>query len=113
VLCPQDGPWSGTVLRSNLTGGLPTTGDTATTPEREPAWAIQLGDGGRCLFLAGTSSIVADLRLNYECTNGLSLYGNANHSAEPWTIFGRHGTTGQLLPEPIAAIWYDASLAGR
>jgi hypothetical protein len=56
--------------------------------------------------LAGTSSIVAGLRQNDECTDGLSLHGNETRSCEPWTIFGRGGSTGQLAPETIAAIWF-------
>ncbi len=113
VVCPQNGPWSGQVLRIMLAKGLPSSGanilrdNNATKPPlTDPAWAIELSRGSRCLFLAGTSSIVADLRQNYECSGGLSLYGNETRSSEPWTIFGRHGSTGQLTPETIVAIWF-------
>jgi hypothetical protein len=106
VVCPLEGPWSGQALELKLAKGLPSTGNTARPPLTDPAWAIELVGGERCLFLAGTSSIVADLRQNYECPGNLGLYGNETRSTEPWTIFGRKGSTGQLTPEPIAAIWF-------
>ncbi len=113
VVCPQNGPWSGELLRITLAKGLPSNGanilrdnNAAKEPLADPAWAIELANGARCLFLAGTSSIVAGLRQNYECTAGWTLYGNETRSAQPWSIFGRHGSTGQLTPEAIAAIWF-------
>lgn len=106
VVCPMDGPWSGRVVRITLTRGLPTGNTGTTAPLTDPAWAIELSDGGHCVFLAGTSTIVADLRENYQCTNGVTLYGAESRSVEPWTIFGRAGAAGQLTPEQIAAIWF-------
>ncbi|MGA9315422.1 MAG: hypothetical protein WBV77_12430 [Solirubrobacteraceae bacterium] len=113
VVCPQNGPWSGQALRIKLAKGLPSDGanilrnDHADNdPQTDPAWAIELTSGARCLFLAGTSSIVAGLRQSYECTGGLSLFGNEARSSEPWTIFGRHGSMGQLTQETVASIWF-------
>lgn len=113
VACPEDGPWSGKVILIKLSRGLPSSGanilrdnSPSKSPLTDPAWAIELAGGERCVFLAGTSSIVAGLRENYDCTGGLSLYGNESRRSEPWTIFGRHGSTGQLTPESIAVIWF-------
>jgi hypothetical protein len=105
VICPQKGPW-GAAIRITLTKGLPAANNVSSEPTTPPAWALELTNGARCLFVAGATSIVADLRYNYQCTDGLILYGNENRSTEPWTIFGRRGSTGQLTPENIAAIWF-------
>jgi hypothetical protein len=108
VLCPDGGPWSGKVVRMNLSRGLPTVEATSLepSPTTEPAWAVELADGGHCELLLGTGNITANLRESYNCTDGVTLYGDANHTSEPWTIFGRHGSTGQLTPQPVAAMWY-------
>lgn len=113
VVCPEGGPWSGKAIRITLARGLPSSGanilrdnSPSKPPLTDPAWAIELARGERCIFLAGTSSIVAGLRENYSCTGGLSLYGNESRRSEPWTIFGRHGSTGQLTAESIAVIWF-------
>jgi len=105
VICPQSGPWR-VAIRLNLTKGLPAASNVSSEPLRAPAWALELTNGARCPFVAGATSIVADLRYNYQCTDGLILYGNENRSTEPWTIFGRHGSTGHLIPESIKAIWF-------
>jgi len=108
VLCPDGGPWSGKVVRMNLSRTLPALEATSPepSPTTEPAWAVELGDGGHCQLILGAGNVTADLRENYNCTNGVTLYGTASHSTQPWTIFGRHGTTGQLTPQPLAAMWY-------
>jgi hypothetical protein len=108
VLCPEGGPWSGKVIRINLPHGLSTRAviSNEPSPTTEPAWALELADGGRCRLLTGAGTPVADLRENYDCSNGFDLFGDANHSTQPWTIFGRHGASGQLTPQPIAAMWY-------
>jgi hypothetical protein len=107
VLCPEGGPWSGKVMRLNLPHGLPAgQNNSEPPPTTEPAWAVELSDGARCRLLTGTGNIVADLRENYDCTDSMVLYGDANHATQPWTIYGRHGVTGQLTPQPIAAMWY-------
>jgi len=107
VLCPEGGPWSDKVLRINLSHRLPNVTVTSEpAPTAEPAWAVELADGGRCRLITGATSMVAGLRENYDCTNGVILYGRATRSTQAWTIFGRHGTTGQLTPQVVAAMWY-------
>jgi hypothetical protein len=113
VVCPENGPWSGQVILITLAKGLPSSGanilrdnNPSKPPLTDPAWAIELVGGQHCVFLAGTSSIVAELRDDYSCTGGLSLFGNESRTTEPWTIFGRHGSTGQLTPETIKSIWF-------
>lgn len=113
VACPEDGPWTGKVIVITLAQGLPSSGANILrdnspnkSPLTDPAWAIELVAGAHCIFLAGTSSIVAGLRENYSCTGGLALFGNESRHSEPWTIFGRRGATGQLTAENIAAIWF-------
>ena len=107
VLCAQDGPW-GKLIRMNLTHELPTT--ESSSPERpptaEPAWALELTDGAHCVLLEGAGNVLANLRENYKCSDGIILYGTANHTSQPWTIFGRQGSTEQLTPNTIAASWY-------
>jgi hypothetical protein len=113
VACPENGPWTGKVIVITLAQGLPSSGanilrdnNPNKSPLTDPAWAIELVSGAHCIFLAGTSNIVAGLRENYDCTGGLALFGNESRRSEPWTIFGRHGSAGQLTPESIAAIWF-------
>jgi hypothetical protein len=68
--------------------------------------AVELADGGHCELIEGAGNVTANLRENYDCTNGVTLYSNASHATQPWTIFGRHGTTGQLTPQSVGAMWY-------
>jgi hypothetical protein len=107
VLCPEGGPW-GRVIRMNLTRELPTLEPPSAeqSPTTEPAWAVELTGGARCVLLEGAGNVLANLRENYKCSDGITLYGDANHASEPWTIFGRQGSAGQLTPETVAAMWY-------
>ncbi len=107
VLCPEGGPW-GKVMRMNLTRELPILEPPSPerSPTTEPAWAVELAGGAHCVLLEGAGNVLANLRENYKCSGGITLYGDANHASEPWTIFGRQGTAGQLSPETVATMWY-------
>lgn len=107
VLCPEGGPW-GKAMHMNLTRELPSLEPPTPkpSPTNEPAWAVELTGGARCVLLEGAGTLLANLRENYKCSNGVTLYGDANHASEPWTIFGRQGSARQLTPETVAAMWY-------
>jgi hypothetical protein len=79
------------------------TADPEQSPTAEPAWAVELTGGAHCVLLEGAGNMLANLWENYECSDGVTLYGDAS---QPWTIFGRRGSVGQLTPEIVAAMWY-------
>jgi hypothetical protein len=49
-------------------------------------WALELTDGRRCGFISGATAAFGDLRLNYVCPDGTSLWGEPNRSRAVWTI---------------------------
>src|SRR5581483_4511783 len=71
VLCPLDGPVSGTGLLDNLPrNDLSNALGDQDAGTRQLPWAIELDNGWKCLALTGATSVIAGKRLGYGCSNG-------------------------------------------
>ena len=102
LLCLR-APWSTRAIRLQVTGHRgPNTRHHA--PSGHP-WGLQLRDGDRCGFVQGASATRRGLRLNYDCSSGGLLYGDARRGT-PWTILRAAGEAGALRRVPIARAWY-------
>jgi hypothetical protein len=105
VLCPTDGPWGNKADLVSLPGGLPAgLADKDTGTSGQP-WALQLADGSQCLLLGGATTVVAGQRLNYDCANGLALYGNVQRG-RVWMIYTGTQHSAQLNLRPVASAWF-------
>lgn len=91
VICPSgDDP---EVIR--LTEDLPHeyANEGASDNEAYP-WELVLEDGSRCYPVGGATLVVGDMRLNFECSGGLSLYGAIDQTEPLWTVLAlREGET--------------------
>jgi hypothetical protein len=108
VVCPDEGPWTGSAIEIQLTRALPYASSEPTSegPQGLP-WAMQLADGSHCVFLQGASSAVDGLRFNYTCApDKLALYGEPQRGSAVWTIFAGPRNASQLARVPIAIVWY-------
>ncbi len=106
VLCPTDGPWGNSGDLLTVPGGLPTglrDNDAGTSAQ---PWALQLADGSQCLLLGGATTVVAGQRLNYDCDNGLALYGNVQRQGSVWMIYTGAQHSAQLTLRPVATTWF-------
>jgi Protein kinase domain len=106
VLCPNDGPWANTGILVNIPGGLPSAAAIKNQGTSGQPWAIELADGSKCLPISGASSVIANQRLNFDCSDGLGLYGNVQRSGSHWTIFAGAQHSGQITMRPIATAWF-------
>ena len=112
VVCPNEGPWTGTGIEIQLTRPLPYETVTEATRQAQGGttgmpWTLQLTDGSHCLLLNGASSEVDHLRLNYICKpDGLDLYGPPDRSSATWTIYAGPANASQLMTVPITIAWY-------
>ena len=106
VLCPNNGPWANNGILVNIPGGLPSAGPVKDQGTRGQPWAIQLADGSKCLPISGASNVIANQRLNFDCSDGLGLYGNVQRSSSVWTIFAGAQHSAQITMRPIATAWF-------
>ncbi|MGD0386369.1 MAG: hypothetical protein ABSB73_09555 [Solirubrobacteraceae bacterium] len=81
VACFID-PWHPVTLLV-LTRPLPT--HAPATAEALP-WAIETGDGRRCVYLTGATAPMGGERINYGCVGGSYLIGSPDRRAPLWTI---------------------------
>jgi len=105
VLCPTEGPWANRGVLVNVPG-LPSTGGIKNQGTTGQPWAIQLADGSQCLPISGASNVIANQRLNFECTGGVGLYGNVQRSGSVWMIYVSAPQSGQIALRPIATAWF-------
>jgi serine/threonine protein kinase len=105
VLCPDGGPWTNQGLLVTVPS-LPNAGGVKDQGTSGQPWAIQLADGSQCLAITGASNVIANQRLNYECTGGVGLYGNVQRSAATWMIYVSPPHSGQIALRPIATAWF-------
>jgi hypothetical protein len=106
VLCPTQGPWSNTGVLIDTPGGLPSTAGIKDTGTSGQPWAIELADGTKCLPISGASNVIANQRLNFDCTGGVGLYGNVQRSSPTWEIYVGEPHSALLKRGPIAIAWY-------
>jgi eukaryotic-like serine/threonine-protein kinase len=106
VLCPNDGPWANRGILVNVPGGLTNSTGVKDQGTSGLPWAIQLADGSRCLPIGGASNVIANQRLNFDCTGGLGLYGNVQRSGEVWMIYAGAPHSAQITLRPIAIAWF-------
>lgn len=106
VLCPTDGPWGSQSDLLSLPGGVPTNLQDSNAGTSGQPWALQLADGSQCLLLGGATTVVAGQRLNYDCANGLALYGNVQRSGQVWMIYAGTPHSAQLTLRPVATAWF-------
>jgi hypothetical protein len=105
VLCPDGGPWTNQGILVNVRS-LPTAAGVKDQGTNGQPWAIQLADGPQCLPITGASNVIANQRLNFECTGGVGLYGNVQRSGSAWMIYVSPPHSGQIALRPIATAWF-------
>jgi hypothetical protein len=105
VLCPTEGPWANKGVLVNVPA-LPAAGGIKNQGTSGQPWAIQLADGAQCLPISGASNVIANQRLNFECTGGVGLYGNVQRSGSVWMIYVSAPQSGQIALRPIATAWF-------
>lgn len=86
VACFID-PWHPVTLLS-LDRPLPRHGPVA---KDALPWVIETTDGRRCVFLTGATAPMANLRINYGCTDGSYLIGGVDRRNALWTIHSASG----------------------
>ena len=100
VACPN--PDLEHVVVITLTDPLP---DPSTAPAPSAPWMLELTTGTSCTFITGATATVADLRLNYGCTDGGNLYGAPDTSTASWTIRYQAKNSPNLDVVPISAAY--------
>jgi Protein kinase domain len=105
VLCPDGGPWTNQGILVNVPS-LPTADRVKGQGTSGQPWAIQLAGGSQCLAITGASNVIANQRLNFECTGGVGLYGNVQRSGSAWMIYVSPPHSGQIALRPIATAWF-------
>lgn len=102
VVCFAD-PWSSGTLMT-LAGTLPSYAPDLT--DGDP-WAIELGNGARCVAVTGAVPVLGDVALTYRCDNGsvagLSTAGDGTMSAQ----YGP--SSGPLADVGVATAWRGRS----
>jgi hypothetical protein len=87
----------------------------ATSPvnQAHPPWALELENGLRCVFNAGTGFVVADQRANYECggvqfgePRGAWIIGVPDRSSEPWLASVLSALGARSTEVAIKVAWY-------
>jgi serine/threonine protein kinase len=106
VLCPNDGPWANVGILVNVPDGLPNASAVKDQGTSGQPWAIQLADGTQCLMISGLTNVIANQRLNFQCTTGIGLYGNVQRSGSAWMIYASAPHSAQITLRPIATAWF-------
>jgi hypothetical protein len=105
VLCAHD-PWSALLVR--LTGvRLPRDKQNQGEPPGPLPWAVELGDGERCVMQSGATSVTADRRWNYLCDTGAWLLGEMEISSQGWrAYYSRPTVTADVKQVEVADVWF-------
>jgi hypothetical protein len=98
VLCSVGGPWGTSGLMISLPGSLPRV--TARRPVPVLPWALELGDGSRCVRLTGAG------RVSYACDTEVELFGSPDRRRRVWTIPAGSGSNPVVRPRPIRVAWF-------
>jgi len=81
VICDAS-PLSGsTGFKLNLTESLPARGSVSPV---KSAWAFELADGTKCIFMGGATASFEGERVNYSCSDGWVILGELQEG-QVWT----------------------------
>lgn len=76
----------------HLVAALPNQqGHTPKAGQGQP-WAFDLATAEQCGFESGATKALDDLRLNYGCSPGASVYGDVTRTGGQWTAFVWRGS---------------------
>ena len=81
VICGTSPLDDSTGFKLNLTESLPARG---TISPGESAWAFELTDGTKCIFMGGATTTFDGERINYSCSDGRFVLGEL-HEGQVWT----------------------------
>jgi len=79
------------VLR--LAAPLPVAQGTVSKAGQGQPWGFDLVTAEQCGFESGATTSVGDLRLNYGCSPGASIYGNVTRTGSQWTVLVWRGAS--------------------
>lgn len=102
VVCPES-PWTGKSVQLMLDKPLDEQHMIPLDMSRTLPWAIELKQGERCISVASHPS-QDGLPVNYQCSNGVELLGDAHRCSPEWTIL-RHDAVGVSLVE-LSRVWF-------
>jgi hypothetical protein len=81
VICDTSPLSDSTGFKLNLTESLPMRG---TVSPVKSAWAFELADGTKCIFVGGATAAFEGKRVNYSCSDGWSILGELQEG-QVWT----------------------------
>ena len=115
LVCAGSGPWSGQVVMLTVQTPLASTGDCRKSGNcRQPIdltqtpWAIELGNGVRCVKGGGTAAIVAGLGLPYGCaqTDGTPAGLAGPDPTDPNSVLYLAPGDDAIVEVPISVAWH-------
>lgn len=105
VACPL-GPFTNEVAILRLTEPLPINMANRFSGSDGPPWALRLSNGDECRFITGATTVVAGLRLNYQCTSGAFVFGDPDRSRPEWSIFYQTRGSSELVRQPVRTSYF-------
>ena len=115
LVCAGSGPWSGQVVMLTVQTPLASSDDCKTSGNcRQPTdlaktpWAIELGNGVRCVKGGGTAAIIAGLGLPYGCaqTDGTPAGNAAPDPTDANSVLYLAPGDDAIVQVPISVAWY-------
>lgn len=105
VLCAPD-PWSEVLVRLPIVR-LPRDKQNQGEPPGPLPWAVELGDGERCVMQSGATSVTAGRRWNYLCDTGAWLLGEMEMSPQGWrAYYSRPTISADVKQVEVAHVWF-------
>jgi hypothetical protein len=100
VICDVDPSVSSLGLKATLAHALP-----ASEPSKETqAWFLRLTDGSVCSFLTGATGLFEGDRINYGCTNDITIAGMP-HTDKIWTVKAIPKDATKAVTMSVAEAW--------
>jgi len=107
VLACAAQPWGGEIFLMNLDKPLPSA---AHKPQFDlksgMPWALELGNGQRCVILTGATAPVVGMRINYGCDTGAQVAGDVDRSLPMWKVFYQGEKSISLNQVDVLTAWY-------
>jgi len=69
-------------------------------------WALELGNGQRCVILTGATAPVVGMRINYGCGTGAQVVGDVDRSLPMWKVFYQGEKSISLNQVDVLTAWY-------